>query len=59
LDGRQRHKDFTYPDTEWFYYLCAERFGWTPNEVDEQPARIIDWVIAISLTVKEMENDNQ
>ncbi len=49
--------DFIYPDDEWIYYLCADRFGWTPNEVDEQPARLVDWLLALDATVKEVEHD--
>jgi hypothetical protein len=56
IDGGDRHDAFDYPDDEWFYYLCADRFGWTPTVVDEQPAYLIDWVLAIARTVKEVEN---
>jgi hypothetical protein len=57
LEGGQRHEAFTYPDEEWFYYVCADRFGWTPETVDEQPAARLDWILAIAALVKEVEND--
>jgi len=58
LEGGERHEAFTYPDDEWFYYICAKDFGWTPLEVDEQPAALLDWIIAISALVKKVESDN-
>lgn len=57
LEGGERHSDFIYPDDEWIYYLCADRFGWTPNEVDEQPAYLLDWLLALDATVKEVEHN--
>jgi hypothetical protein len=56
MQGGQVHKDFDYPDTEWQYFLLAERFGWTPTQVDEQPAVLVDWLIAIGNTVDEVKN---
>jgi len=58
LEGGERNAQLTYPDDEWFYFLCADRFGWTPTVVDEQPAGIIDWILSISTIVKEIENDS-
>jgi hypothetical protein len=48
LAGRERYPDFSYPDEQFIYYIAAERFGWTPAEVDEQPAHLIDWILAIA-----------
>jgi hypothetical protein len=56
MQGGQIHGDFDYPDIEWQYFLLAERFGWTPTQVDEQPAVLVDWLIAIGNTVDEVKN---
>lgn len=45
-----------YPDEHWEYYICAKEFGWTPDEVDNQPAHKVAWVIAINNIVVEVEN---
>jgi len=58
LEGGERHEAFTYPDEEWLYFICAKDFGWTPQQVDEQPAALLDWIIAISSLVKQVESDN-
>lgn len=39
------------------YYVCAEKFGWTPNEVDEQPAVKVDWVLAIASAIEEYKTE--
>tara|TARA_R110000868_G_C10582674_1_gene738779 strand:+ start:304 stop:423 length:120 start_codon:yes stop_codon:yes gene_type:complete len=33
----------------------AERFGWTPEQVDNLPAEMADWVLAIARTVDEIK----
>jgi len=33
----------------------AERFGWTPEQVDNLPAGTADWLIAIARTVDEVK----
>jgi hypothetical protein len=38
---------------EWFYYQFADRFGWTPEQVDELPAGRADWLLAIANTVEQ------
>ena len=48
LAGHERHEAFSYPDDEFLYYLAAEKFGWTPSQVDEQPAYLLDWILAIA-----------
>jgi len=55
LEGGKRHEEFDYPDTEWLYYSFAERFGWTPEQVDNLPAGTADWLIAIGATVDRLE----
>jgi hypothetical protein len=57
LLGNERHDDFDYPDEEWRYYVLADRFGWTPTQVDEQPAVLVDWLISISGIVREVESE--
>jgi hypothetical protein len=37
--------------------LSAKEFGWTPTEVDEQPAALVDWLLAIASMVKQVQND--
>lgn len=56
LQGNERHEGFTYPDEEFFYYLCAKDFGWTVTETDEQPAALVSWMVAISSVVEEVKN---
>ena len=58
LAGRERHEAFSYPDEQFLYYLAAEKFGWTPNEVDEQPAYLLDWILAISNAHEEVKAEN-
>jgi hypothetical protein len=48
-----------YPDRYWEYYLCAKEFGWTPEEVDNAPAHIIAWVLAIDNVVTEVDNERE
>jgi len=38
---------------EWRDYILATRFGWTKQQIDEQPAVWLDWLIAIDSTVEE------
>lgn len=35
----------------------ADRFGWTPQQVDELPAGQADWLIAIAATVEQVKAD--
>jgi len=35
----------------------ADRFGWTPEQVDELPAGQADWLIAIAATVENVKAD--
>lgn len=55
MEGGERHEAFTYPDEQWVYYMMAEKFGWTPNQVDELPAATADWLMAISTVVEEVK----
>jgi hypothetical protein len=35
----------------------ANRFGWTPTQVDEIPAETADWILAIATTVEQVKNE--
>ena len=35
--------------------MLADRFGWTPLQVDEQPAAMVDWLVAIAGVVDEVK----
>jgi hypothetical protein len=35
----------------------ADRFGWTPQQVDDLPAKTADWLIAIARTVDEVKTE--
>jgi hypothetical protein len=48
-----------YPDEQYQYYLCAKTFGWTINEVDEQPVYLATWLMAIANMEKEVSNERQ
>jgi len=55
LKGFQRSSDLDYPDIEWFYFKFADRFGWTPEQVDNLPAGRSDWLLAIADTVEQVK----
>jgi hypothetical protein len=57
LQGNERHPDFDYPDAEWEYFILADRFGWTPTEVDAQPARLVQMLISIGNAVEEVKSN--
>jgi hypothetical protein len=33
----------------------AKTFGWTPTEIDEQPAALLDWLLVIDGVVRKAE----
>jgi hypothetical protein len=33
----------------------ADRFGWTPDQVDNLPANTADWLMAIAVTVEQVK----
>jgi len=55
MQGGLRHENLTYPDEEWAYFKFADRFGWTPEQVDNLPAGRADWLLAISATVESVK----
>lgn len=58
LKGGERHPDFSYPDDVWVYYVCAERFGWTPDQVDDAPYALIQQLLAVAKLVEEVKAEN-
>jgi hypothetical protein len=42
------------PD-EYRTYRLARMFGWTPTQIDEQPAALLDWLLMIDATVRQTE----
>ncbi len=57
MEGGRRHEEFNYPDQEWYYFQMADRFGWTPEQVDNLPVETADWLIAIATTVDSVKAD--
>jgi len=55
LKGGHRHEDFEYPDEYWIYYQMADRFGWTPEQVDNLNPLTADWLLSIAHTVQQVE----
>jgi hypothetical protein len=55
LLGNERGEDLSYPDEQYRYFLLAERFGWTPTQVDNEPAVTLDWLLAIGNIVDEVK----
>jgi hypothetical protein len=35
----------------------ADRFGWTPEQVDNLPAETADWLIGIAVAVEEVKTE--
>lgn len=57
MEGGNRHEGLDYPDEQWFYFQMADRFGWTPDQVDNLPAETSDWLLAIANTVEQVKSD--
>ena len=36
----------------------ADRFGWTPDQVDELPAGLSDWLLAIAGTIEQVKAES-
>lgn len=54
MEGGERHEAFSYPDEQWVYYVMADKFGWTPEQVDNLPAPTADWLLAITGMVEDV-----
>ena len=57
MQGGERHEAFTYPDEQWIYYVLADKFGWTPDQVDNLPAPMTDWLLSITALAEEVKAD--
>jgi hypothetical protein len=57
LLGNERGDGHDYPDDQYRYFLLAERFGWTPSQVDNEPAVMLDWLLAIGNVVDEVKSE--
>jgi len=57
MQGGERHEAFTYPDEHWVYYVFADKFGWTPDQVDNLSAPTADWLLAITGMAEEVRAD--
>ena len=55
LEGGERHEAFDFPDEQWNYYFMADKFGWTPEQVDNLPAGTADWLLAIATVVEQVK----
>jgi hypothetical protein len=40
-------------------FLLADRFGWTPLEIMEQPAYLLDWMLAMAAMKNEIEAEQR
>jgi hypothetical protein len=40
-----------------YYFRCANAFQWTPTQVDEQPAALVDWLLRINDEKVAFENE--
>jgi hypothetical protein len=40
-------------------YFIVKNFGWTKDQIDEQPAVWLDWMLSIHGIVQEIENNAQ
>jgi hypothetical protein len=59
LEGKEKIESATYPDEQYLYFLCAKEFGWTPLQTDEQPAYLIDWLLAINNMIGGINANNK
>lgn len=47
------------PPPAWREYRLAKTFGYTPQQIDDQPAIRLDWLIACDDTVEQFKADKQ
>jgi hypothetical protein len=40
-------------------YMLVKHFGWTKQQIDEQPAVWLDWILNLHGVFSEVENDAQ
>jgi hypothetical protein len=58
LNGGELKEGQTLP-AEWRDYILVSKFGWTKQEIDEQPAVWLDWLISIDKTVEGVKANAQ
>jgi len=57
LQGNTPHEDLEYPVAEFRYWQYADRYGWTPSQVDSESAYFMDWILAIGNVKLEIERE--
>ena len=61
LAGRKVPAPLPGEPTEWdraaVYWFFADRFHWTPNQVDDQPVIILDRLREVTILVEEMRQE--
>ena len=57
MQGNTPNPDLDYPEDEFLYWQFAERYGWTPHQVDAQPVYYLDWILAIGNLKLEIEQE--
>lgn len=55
MKGNELPDGADYPDEEYRYFLFAHKFGLTPDQVDEQPAVLLDYLASIANVVDELK----
>jgi hypothetical protein len=49
----------SYPDYEFLVHRIASAYGWTPQQIDEVDAHLLDWLIAIQGVEAEIREEEQ
>jgi hypothetical protein len=57
MQGNTPSDDLDYPVDEFKYWQLADRYGWTPSQVDNESAYLIDWILAIGSVKIEIERE--
>ena len=47
------------PPPQWRDYVLAETFGYTPTQIDDQPAARLDWLLACHGISEQVKADRQ
>jgi len=45
------------PSMELRDWQLAKSFGWTKQQIDEQPAVWLDWILQVDATATEVQNE--
>lgn len=57
MQGNTPSDDLDYPVDEYRYWQLADRYGWTPSQVDAESAYYLDWILAIGNVKNEIESE--